>query len=629
MTSSFLGIEIAKRGIVVSRRGLDVVSNNISHANDPNYARERVELSDISPLYLPSITRGTAKGLIGQGVKISEIAAIREAFYDDKIISQNSNVSYWKVSKKYINEIERIYNFNEGGSLRELFDEVWKAWEELSNHPESSAHRVVLKEKAMALLKGIRKTFSELYTLKQQIESDIANKIERINNLIGTIAKLNQDIKRVQALNDNPNSLYDQREKLLEKLSELVDISVVRNKNEFMVYIGGEVVIQGDKFTKLEVKQENSIKVYWQGKEISPNIKGGEISALYYAYRITRKHIDWLNAFTINYADRVNEIHQDGFSIANTTGIKFFDFAKITDDVNGNYDSNGDGIYDKTAIFKVAGRNTIDPKAEIGSAGIITLKANDKNETIIQIPYSATDTIKDVIDRINSSKAGVRAYIDHRNRLVLKGRLSQDNPSYNFIIRHIEDSGNLLVGIAGILYQSGPNGAYDWNRTNEIQKLQSIRRDITIAPLSNPASNISLNKEIIQNPNLIASASGIDVGGVGFPNRSKGAGNGEIAQLIAKIRYENSYIEDVPKYQDFFSTIIADIGGKGFSAEIRLKKESKFLKALSDIRQKIMGVNIDEELVKMIQLQHSYQASAKMLNVLNDFLDTIINRLGR
>ena len=629
MASAFLGIEIARRGIVASRKGLDVVSNNVSHANDPDYARERVELSDISPLYLPSITKTTAKGLIGEGVEVSEIISMRNAFYDNKIILQNSNVSYWKISKRYIKAIESIYNFNEDGSIRELFDEVWKAWEELSNHPQSAAHRVILKEKTSAFLSAVKKTFSELDSLKNQIENDIERKVKKINDIISLIAKVNKDIKRVKALNDNPNTLYDQREELLGKLSNLADINVVRNRDEFIVYIGGEAIIQGNEYIALETKKENPIKIYWRDKDLSPFIKGGEISALYYAHHITIKHIDWLNSFSVNYADRVNEIHQDGFSLDNTTGIKFFEISKITDNVDGNYDSDGDGIYDKTAIFKIVGKNQVNAKSTIGSSGILTFKANDDRDTAIQIPYSSTDTIEEIIQRINSSNAGIRAYIDHRDRIVIKARLSRDDPKHHFIIRHIEDSGNLFVGIGGILYQSGQNGAYDWNRTGEIRKLQTLRRDITIAPLSNPANYISVSKYIEQNPNLIAAASGIDVGGVGFPNKTKGKGNGEIAQKVARVRYESSYIENVPKYQDFFSKIIGDIGGKGFSANIRLKKEDKFLKSLLDIRQKLMGVNIDEELVKMIQFQHSYQASAKALNVINDFLDTIINRLGK
>lgn len=49
---------------------------------------------------------------------------------------------------------------------------------------------------------------------------------------------------------------------------------------------------------------------------------------------------------------------------------------------------------------------------------------------------------------------------------------------------------------------------------------------------------------------------------------------------------------------------------------------------LENMRQSVMGVNLDEEMANMVQFQHAYNASAKMINTMNEILDTIINRLG-
>ena len=46
------------------------------------------------------------------------------------------------------------------------------------------------------------------------------------------------------------------------------------------------------------------------------------------------------------------------------------------------------------------------------------------------------------------------------------------------------------------------------------------------------------------------------------------------------------------------------------------------------MRDSVSGVNIDEELSDMIKFQHGYNASARFIAVVNEMLDTVINRMG-
>ena len=52
------------------------------------------------------------------------------------------------------------------------------------------------------------------------------------------------------------------------------------------------------------------------------------------------------------------------------------------------------------------------------------------------------------------------------------------------------------------------------------------------------------------------------------------------------------------------------------------------MKNLTDTRQSISGVNVDEELSNMIKFQHGYAAAAKFISMMDTMLDTIINRMG-
>ena len=49
---------------------------------------------------------------------------------------------------------------------------------------------------------------------------------------------------------------------------------------------------------------------------------------------------------------------------------------------------------------------------------------------------------------------------------------------------------------------------------------------------------------------------------------------------------------------------------------------------IKNIQQSASGVSLDEELSRMIQFQFGYQASARVMNVMDGILDTLINRMA-
>ncbi len=52
------------------------------------------------------------------------------------------------------------------------------------------------------------------------------------------------------------------------------------------------------------------------------------------------------------------------------------------------------------------------------------------------------------------------------------------------------------------------------------------------------------------------------------------------------------------------------------------------LSAVSNQRQSVSGVSLDEEMTNLITFQRGYQASARALTVMDEMLDTLINHTG-
>lgn len=85
MPSTFMGIEIARRGVAAHQLALQTTGHNISNADNPHYARQRVNLQAIHPLYDPSLNRPQGPGMLGQGVEAASIERIRDNFVDQRI----------------------------------------------------------------------------------------------------------------------------------------------------------------------------------------------------------------------------------------------------------------------------------------------------------------------------------------------------------------------------------------------------------------------------------------------------------------------------------------------------------------------------------------------------------------
>jgi flagellar hook-associated protein FlgK len=95
--------------------------------------------------------------------------------------------------------------------------------------------------------------------------------------------------------------------------------------------------------------------------------------------------------------------------------------------------------------------------------------------------------------------------------------------------------------------------------------------------------------------------------------------------LAALTGLETGYASTMDSY---YLSIIADLGVKGQEAAQLSEHHTMMLNQLENQRLSISGVSLDEEMVHMIQFQQAYNASARMITVMDEMLDIIVNRMG-
>lgn len=622
MGSTFSGIELGKRSIMAHTDAISTAGHNISNANTEGYSRQRVQLKEFDPLYRSDLERPERAGMIGQGIDVQSITRIRDEMLDQRITAQQNQESYWDTRSKYYTMIEQIYNEPDEVSVRSNMDKFWESWQELSINPESQAARQAVVTRGESLSDSIKSKWENLMGVGSLINSDIDSTVKQINSYANQIAAVNSEIVRSRGVGDNPNDLLDRRDLLVDKLSKLANITTDRrDPDEFMVHLDGKVLVQGGvarNFDLVSLTDNNGYeKLVWADTREDASVSGGTLGALIELRDVdVRNEIQSLNTMTMNFSDLVNDVHRNAYGANNVTGLDFFTQHSFVENVNGNFDRNGDGVLDHSYIFRFTGTTTLNPQEQIGFEGVMTFSGPSGN---VQVPYHPTDTVETVINRINDSNGEVKAYLDRNNNLVLKGTTAQNVENPDFVIRHVEDSGFFLTGYSGILAASGADGAYDFARADAVDSLAGAQ--FAVSPVLNPAGYIEVNGVIKNDVKSVAAAFRDDSGNVN-------AGDGRAAVEIASIRNTKVMIGHERTLDDYFADSVTNVGLKGEQAENNLKSHMAIMNDLRTMRDSISGVNIDEELSDIIKFQHGYNAAAKFVTIWDSLIDTVINRLG-
>ncbi|MDQ0231452.1 flagellar hook-associated protein FlgK [Metabacillus malikii] len=136
------------------------------------------------------------------------------------------------------------------------------------------------------------------------------------------------------------------------------------------------------------------------------------------------------------------------------------------------------------------------------------------------------------------------------------------------------------------------------------------------------ASKIQITTAIKASTNNIAAS-------FAEPGQAAEIGNGQNAINLAEVKNKLMDIGGTTTtFQEFYESVI---GGMAVDAQEanRLTANSTVLRdSVDQRRQSVSAVSLDEEMTNMIQFQHAYNASAKMISLQDELLDTIINRMG-
>jgi flagellar hook-associated protein 1 FlgK len=315
---------IALGALQNSQEALDVTSNNIANLNTDGYSRQRVNFSET-----PAVLQGQLQ--FGTGAKIDNIQSIRDQVLEFRISSETQQQSALDAYLGPMQQVQATFNEAAGTGLQSAISGFFNSFSQLSTDPGSVPLRQSVLTAAQNMTAAFNTAATNLNTLRASTDQQIPSTIQQINALAQSIAQLNTRISQSQALGQSSGAFEDQRSQLIQKLSQLINISMVQGDNGTIgvsTALGAALVVGGQNFN-LQVATNPSTGMNQvlasDGTDITNGINGGQLGGL---LRVRDQALPTLTSrldtLASGIANAVNTTHTSGSDLNGAAGQKFF-----------------------------------------------------------------------------------------------------------------------------------------------------------------------------------------------------------------------------------------------------------------------------------------------------------------
>ena len=579
MSGITLLMNIARGAMLVQQKGLDVTGHNIANVNTPGYTRQALVLQSSEDTSLNRIK-------LGYGVNADSVTQVFDFFTTKSINQKTSSLSEYETEKSVLDYVQSLFNDQAGNGLNQAMADFWNAWQDLSNNPGGIPERTALLQKAQNMCNEFQMTRNNLTQTKDQMNVSLTLGIEETNTVIKQIARLNQQIVQAETIGTKSNDLRDQRNNLIQNLSQLIDISYLE-KDTGAVTVNtksGVALVDGDLSWTLSQRGD---EIYWNNiqNDISNQLTGGKIGAwLDLKDNILPQYIANLDELAGTMIDRVNHLHYNGYTLDGQPNKYFFNQLNFPSDVtygtwSGASIVSSGGVYANTAPAGTF-QFTVTSAAGTGQVGT----------DAITLGWTGPGGTSGTINLDSSYVPGT------------------------------------LVNVSQGLQISLGNGTVVNGDTFSIGVVPG-----TPSPdYAGASGSIALSSDVEDNPRNIAASASSD------PQETGNNQNALAIQALAdeqvsikKWTYNNRGLTQTSDasfetMDEYYSILVGDIGMLTDEADQTQNFYETMINQLTDIRDSVSGVNLEEEMINMMKYQYGFMAASKLVSVSDQILQTLM-----
>ena len=538
----------------------------VTGQNVANIETEGYSRQDVS--FEANTPRGHIKygGLhqIGTGVRIASIERAHDQFLFTQIMDEGDLTGSTEVKKEIFEQLEVLFNEGSGRSLNDALSLFFSSVHDLATNARGLPERVDLISKAEHLASTFNQTGSQLFTIQRNIDATIETEVIEINTLTTQIGKLNESIHANEPTSQyKANDLRDNRDRLVKELSKKIDIQLVQ---------------ESDNQISLTLKDGTALVLKDQVFDLSTSINANNES-------FNDVYID-IGSTTKNITSTIKGGELRGYLDMRDTKVE-----SILDKMNilsGSFIQEFNSIHREG--FGIDGNSGFDFFTPLDVT--VDHDVDNTGTAVVSMTNASPTTIS--VDEFEIAFTG-------SNEFTLNNLTT--NASSGTFTFTTGSTFNIKDGFAVAISGTAASGD-----------------KVTFSVSEDAASLMSVSSTITADGQKIAAGTTTN-------------GDGGNALLMADLQNElvfNSVTWSSESgsftFDEYYNAVVSTIGIESFSAQAILRQQEGVMLQLNSRRESISGVSIDEEMIKMIKFQQAYNASARMISMVDEMLDTL-NRM--
>jgi flagellar hook-associated protein 1 len=663
MSASAL-MAIGTRALSANYAALQTVGHNIANANTVGYSRQSVDFETAGGQY-------SGAGFFGKGVATSTVTRAHSDYLTSEAATARSLAAADQTRSSQLQQLEKVFKIGESG-LGYAAGELFNAYADVAARPQDLSARQVVLARADELAVRFRSAGAALDNLQAGVTQDMKMAVKAVNGLTQGIADLNQKISSAKGSGHEPNDLLDQRELMIDKLSEYVRVSsIAADDGSTSVFLGGgqalvlgnksiPVVAQANEFDSSRTQLALALP---SGAHVLPDemVNGGSIAGLlrFQEYDLTEAR-NLLGQMAAAIAGAVNSQQSLGLDLrtpsgsgspifatgapgvlaaaSNALGAGGYPVASYVDASGTRVPSVGVTIVDATALQASDYELTSDPSGTPGSYQLTRVSDGDTRTVtdgavVDGLRINVVSPLPAAGDRFLLRPVGpaasgmLRVLTDPKGIAAaspVNATLAAANTGTAAVAAVRATSTSLNTNLQATITFTDNVGGYSYSLVDSTGAL----------PTSNGVGTwvvgqpIALNGWSMELSGTPRSGDVVSVQKTTFTATDNGNANAMVglrdASIVGRRILSNGSVAPGETVTDAYANLLADVGVRVQGAKQAAQQSATVATEAKAAVADKSGVNLDEEAARLIQYQQSYQAAAKMLQVAQSVLQTLL-----
>ena len=226
--STFAGFTTAQLGMSASQAALNVIGQNISNVNTKGFTRQRVDLDSFNVTTGPRQWGSVNDTFIGNGVVVNRVEQVRDPYLDLRFRTEMAGVGYYDKTLASLEDLQSVLDeVEKDGSIHNQLEAVFKALNEFNPQAANNEFQNMAKTELQLLSQYFNNYSNRIEQAKTDNMTEFKEQtIPAINQLLKDITSLNVSIHENEVLGNPALELRDERNLLLDELSNYVKIEV-------------------------------------------------------------------------------------------------------------------------------------------------------------------------------------------------------------------------------------------------------------------------------------------------------------------------------------------------------------------------------------------------------------------